>query len=182
MLLVAVGKRPCSDNTGAYCRARAKVPVAALRRLTTESAAGAERRLPSHWLWHGRHVYLVDGTTVSMPDTPRNQAAYPQTDTQQEGLGFPIARLVVLLSLATAMVHDMAMGPYAGKKTGEAALLRELVGQLGDGDILLADRYYCSYFMMALLQKLRVDCVARLHRTGVPIFGAAAVSARAIMW
>ena len=80
------------------------------------------------------------------------------------GPGLPDARLVVLLSLATAMVHDMAMGPYAGKKTGEAALLRELVGQLGDGDILLADRYYCSYFMMALLQNLRVDCVARLHQ------------------
>jgi hypothetical protein len=93
VLLVALGKEPCSDNTGAYCRARAKLPAAIIRRLTTDIADGCERRLPRRWLWKGRHVHLVDGTTVSMPDTPSNQAAYPQPETQQPGLGFPIARV-----------------------------------------------------------------------------------------
>ena len=99
-----------------------------------------------------------------MPDTPENQAAYPQQRRQKPGVGFPIARMVVLLSLATAMVCDMAMGPYAGKETGETALLRQLLGQLDEGDILLADRYYCSYFMVALLRELGIDFVVRMHQ------------------
>lgn len=164
VLLVTLGKAPCSDNTGAYCRARAKLPVAVLRRLSTDVADGCERGLPNPWLWKGRHVHLVDGTTASMPDTQDNQAAYPPCSAQAEGLGFPLARLVVLLSLGTAMVKDMAMGPYAGKETGETALLRELLGRLQRGDVLLADRFYCSYFMIALLQELGIDFVVRLHQ------------------
>jgi len=116
------------------------------------------------WLWHGRHVYLVDGTTVSMPDTPENQGAYPQSRTQQKGLGFPMARVVVLLSLATGMLKDMAAGPQAGKETGETALLRQLLDGFESGDILLADRYYCSYFMIALLMELGIDFVTRVHQ------------------
>jgi hypothetical protein len=164
VLLVALGKDPCSSNTGAYCRARAKLPVAVLQRLTTDVADGCEQRLPTRWLWKDRHVYLVDGTTASMPDTPDNQAAFPQSNTQSEGVGFPIARMVVLVSLATAMVQGMAVGPYAGKETGETALLRELLDRLKAGDIVLADRYYCTYFMIALLQERGIDVVARLHQ------------------
>jgi putative transposase len=163
VLLVALGKDRCSDNTGAYCRARAKLPAAIIRRLTTDAARGCEQRLPTRWLWKGRRVKLIDGTTVSMPDTPDNQAAYPQANTQKEGVGFPIARMVVLLSLATAMVTDMAMGQYSGKETGEPALMRELLQRLEQGDIVLADRCYCSYFMIALLQELHIDFVVRLH-------------------
>jgi putative transposase len=163
VLLVALGKDPCSDNTGAYCRARAKLPAAIIRRLTTDVANGCEQRLPAPWRWKGRRVKLIDGTTVSMPDTPDNQAAYPQAKTQKEGVGFPIARMVVLLSLATAMVMDMAMGPYSGKETGEPALMRELLERLEQGDVVLADRCYCSYFMIALLQERHIDFVVRLH-------------------
>lgn len=164
VLLVALGKRPCSDDSGAYCRARAKLPVPILRRLAVQVADGCEQQVPREWLWKGRHVHLVDGSTISMPDTPANQAEYPQPTTQEPGLGFPIARLVVLLSLATAMVKDLAIGPYAGKETGETALLRELLERFQSGDILLADRYFCSYFMIALLLERGVDFVARLHQ------------------
>ena len=164
VLLVALGRKPCSSNTGAYCRARAKLSERAIERLTREVAFGCEQQVPQHWLWHGRHVQLVDGTTVSMPDTPENQAAYPQSPAQKEGLGFPVARMVVLLSLATAMLTGMAMGPYQGKETGELALLRELLDQFQEGDILLADRHYCTYFMIALLLESGVDFVVRLHQ------------------
>jgi putative transposase len=163
-LLVALGQKPCSSDTGAYCRARAKLSVVVLRRLATDVASGCETRVPSEWLWKGRHVYLADGTAVSMPDTQDNQRAYPQSNTQAEGVGFPIARMLFLFSLATAMVKDMAMGPYQGKKTGETALLRELFGCLGRGDIILGDRYFCSYFMIAMLKELGVDAVFRLHQ------------------
>lgn len=163
VLLVCLGRKPCAKNTGAYCRARAKLPEEVIERLTLEVACGCERELPRRWLWRGRHVKLADGTTVSMPDTPENQAEYPQPATQQEGLGFPLARMVVLLSLASAMVCGMAMGPCAGKETGEMALLRELLDQLQPGDILLTDRYFASYFMIAMLLAEGRDFVARLH-------------------
>ncbi|MFQ5464221.1 MAG: IS4 family transposase [Phycisphaerae bacterium] len=164
VLLVALERGPCSGNTGAYCRARSKLSETVIRRLAVDVADGCERQLDAKWLWHGRHVYLVDGTTVSMPDTPENQEAYPQPSQQQEGLGFPIARVVVRLSWATGMLADMAMGPYTGKETGETALLRQLLGRFKPGDILLADRYYCSYFMIATLMELGVDFVTRVHQ------------------
>ena len=163
-LLVASGIKACAEDTGAYCRARAKLSESVLGRLTSEVSRECESQLPEKWLWHGRHVHLVDGTTVSMPDTPQNQAAYPQHTVQREGLGFPIARMVVLLSLATAMIGGMALGPYSGKETGETALFRELLNTLHPGEILLADRYYCSYFMIALLSEAGVDFVVRLHQ------------------
>lgn len=153
-----------SDNTGQYCRARAKLPESFLRRLTLDVARGCEKAVPKKWLWHNRHVYLADGTTVSMPDTEENQEAYPQHGVQKKGVGFPIARMVVLLSLATAMVSGMALGPYQGKETGEPALLRELLDHLSARDILLCDRCYCSYFLIVLLQRIGVDVVTRLHQ------------------
>jgi hypothetical protein len=99
-----------------------------------------------------------------MPDTVANQAEYPQPESQSEGLGFPITRMVLLFSLATGMLCDMAMGPYQGKETGELALFRELLDRLAEGDIVLGDRFFCSYFMIALLMELGVDCVVRLHQ------------------
>lgn len=164
VMLVALGQEPPSGDTGAYCRARAKLPASIIRRLSREVADGCERSIHKQWLWRGHHVKLVDGTTASMPDTEENQAAYPQCTAQQAGLGFPIVRMVVLLSLATAMISDLAMGPYAGKETGETALLRELLEQLDPQDILLADRYYCSYFMICLLLQRKVQIVTRLHQ------------------
>ena len=164
VLLTALARNPCSSNTGAYCRARGKLSEKALRQITTCVSDSCEDRLGDHQLWHGHHVRLVDGTTVSMPDTPENQGAYPQNSQQKAGLGFPIARVVMLLSLATGMVTGMAMGPYAGKQTGESALLRSLLERFNPGDVMLADRYYCSYFMIALLRERGVELVARLHQ------------------
>jgi hypothetical protein len=163
-LLVVLGRKPCSANTGAYCRARGRLPEPALQRLVYQIADGCEQRVPKDWLWCGRNVKLVDGTTVSTADTPENQAAWPQPTTQEPGLGFPLVRLVVLFSLATGLLSGMALGPYAGKETGEPALLRELRERLQPGDVLLADRYYCSYFMIALLLEWGIDIVTRLHQ------------------
>ena len=120
--------------------------------------------MPDQWRWCGRRVLLGDGATISLPDTQANQASYPQPPAQQPGLGFPLVRLVVLFSLATGLLHEVAMGPYAGKETGEPALLRELLQRLTAGDVLLADRCYCGWFLLALLQELGVDVVVRLHQ------------------
>lgn len=163
VLLAAMGRPPCSAATGAYCVARAKLPETFLRRLTYEVGAELEAQAPAAWRWHNRRVLLADGTECTLPDTPENQRAYPQPTSQQPGLGFPMIRLVVLLGLATAAVVGAAFGRYAGKQTGETALLRELFEQLRPGDVVVADRYHCSYFMVALLMQHGVDVVFRMH-------------------
>lgn len=157
------GAIPTSD-TGDYCRARAKLSEAALAELTRDVAGELDAQATSAWLWKGRHAKLVDGFTFTMPDTPANQAAYPQHTPQQPGLGFPIARACAILSLATACVMNLALGPYSGKETGETALLRELLDSLDAEDVLVADRYYCSFLLIALLLGRGVDVCARLHQ------------------
>jgi hypothetical protein len=158
------GLPACSAETGAYCEARKRLPEAVLKHLACSVGAGVLNHAPPRWSWRGRDVKIVDGSTSSMPDTPANQAVYPQTPTQKPGLGFPIMRFVVLFSLAVGTVLAAAYGPYQGKETGETALFRTLHGQLDDGDILLADRYFCSYFEIAALQHQGVDAVFRLHQ------------------
>ena len=117
------------------------------------------------WLWQGRVVKIVDGTVVSMPDTPENQDAFPQHTTQRPGLGFPLARLVVVFSLAVGTVVDMALGSYQGKQSGENTLFRSLWdGALDAGDVLTGDRCYCSYVDIALLAERKVDVVFRKHQ------------------
>jgi hypothetical protein len=163
-LCVALGRKPPSPDTGAYCRARAKLPESVLQRLVYTVGDGLESRVPADWLWLGRHVKIGDGTTLLAPDTPENQAEWPQTRAQKPGLGFPILRMVVLLSLATGALCGMAVGPHKGKETGEPALLRELLDRFQSGDVFLGDCAYCSYFLLALLLAGGVDVVTRQHQ------------------
>jgi putative transposase len=164
VLAFALTRPPEAFDTAAYCRARAKLPPALLQDLTLDVGRRLEAQVPAAWLWHGRHVHLVDGSTSRLADTPENQRAYPQPKSQKPGLGLPILRWVVLLSLATAAVLGFAYGPYQGKQTGETSLFRQLLQQLRPGEIVVADRYYCSYFMVALLLNGGVDVVLRLHQ------------------
>jgi hypothetical protein len=154
----------CSARTGSYCKARQRLPESLLARLVRQTGGDLHGQAPPAWYWHGRAVKIVDGTGVSLPDTPANQKAYPQPGGQKPGLGFPVMRLVVVLSLACGAALDVAMGPSRGKQTGETALFRDLHGRLEPGDVVLADRYFCSYFEIALLQQRHVDAVMRLHQ------------------
>jgi len=154
---------PCGD-TGDYCRARAKLDPAALRDLVRRSAAQLDAQAHPEWLWHGRHAKLVDGFTFTMPDTPANQQAFPQQNTQAPGVGLPIARACAVLSLATAAIHDLAIGPYQGKETGETALLRTMLDSFAAGDVAVFDRCYCSFMSLALMKGRGVDVCTRLHQ------------------
>lgn len=162
--LTKLGRALCDAGTGAYCKARAKLTELFLSCLACDVARQLEQQAIDSWRWHRRRVVLVDGSTLSMPDTEENQAAYPQSRSQRPGVGFPIVRWVALLGLATAAVLDSAFGPYKGKQTGETALFRSLLKSLCLGDIVLADRYYCSYWLVALLQAQGVDVVFRKHQ------------------
>jgi len=159
------GSQTPTKDTGDYCRARAKLSAVAIRDLSHEVAEELEQAADSGWLWKGQHhAKLIDGFTFTMPDTPENQAAYPHPKTQQPGVGLPIARAVAILSLATACAVDLALGPYQGKETGETALLRKLLASLQAGDIAVADRYYCSFMMIALLLGQGTHVCARKHQ------------------
>jgi len=158
-----LGLVPLSSSTSAYCQARSRLSLDLIKDLALESGHFLETAAPSSWLWKGHHTKLLDGSTLSMPDTPENQSVWPQHDQQEDGIGFPIIRIVALLSLATAGCLGLAYGPYQGKETGEHALARELLPLINQDDIILADRYYCSYFLMAQLLARGANLITRLH-------------------
>ena len=163
-------KPACSLSSGPYCNARKRLPFRLIERLAMAVGDTLEAASVAHWKWRGRSVKLVDGTTVSMPDTKDNQKAYPQSGTQEPGLGFPLAMLVGVISLSTGAVLRWALGPCRGKHTGEQALLRTLMPELGAGDIILVDRYHCNYFTAALLIERGVDLVTRQHQRRITDF------------
>lgn len=158
------GLRPCSAETGAYCTARSDLPEEALHVLVRDTGRQLEDESPESWLWHGRRIRVVDGSTITMPDTPENQAAYPQQTTQEPGCGFPIARILVIFSLATGAVLEAAIGKYRGKQTGENSLFRTLYEALEEGDVIVADRYFSGWSDIALPLVRGIDIVVRKHQ------------------
>jgi Transposase DDE domain len=162
--LVSQGQPAVSPDTGNYCKARKRLPLSFIVRLVRKTGEILRGKALPTWLWKGREVFIVDGSTASMPDTAANQRAFPQPRSQKRGLGFPIARFLAIICLATGAVLDVAIGPYKGKRTGETSLLRSLLGRLKKGAILLGDRYFASYFGIAALLHHGVDGVFRMHQ------------------
>jgi DDE family transposase len=158
------GLPPVSTETTSYCQARDRLPEGVFWELVHRTGRAVHEKADISWLFHGRPVKIIDGSTVVMPDTVRNQEAYPQPGSQAPGLGFPIARLLVVFSLAVGTVLEAAMGRYQGKRTSELALLRMVLDQFRPGDIVLADRFFCSYWVIAALKARGVDVVVRLHQ------------------
>jgi Transposase DDE domain len=160
---IASGLPPCSANTGAYCKARQKLPEQLLSGLTLLVGDRLEQDVPHSWLWHGHHVYLIDGNVVTAADTDANQTVYPQRRGQPGGVGFPLLRWVALLSWATGACTAAAVGPYQGKQSGETSLARTLLQRLQAGAILLGDRLFATYWLIALTRQRQAHGVFRLH-------------------
>src|SRR5437764_9875315 len=160
---LAQGQRPCSAQTGAYCQARQRLPESFFADVACQTGRALEADVDPRWLWKGRHVYLFDGTTVTMPDTRENQEAYPQVYNQKPGLGFPIARLGALISLAGGAVVNLGCCQYAGKGQGEVSVLGRWWDVLRPGDVLPGDRLLANWASIAFLQQRAVDLVGRLN-------------------
>lgn len=178
----ALGRKVCSTNTGAYCRARLKLKFEAIRDIAKQLALSAEAAFnqqetvdqpeasPVHAVveevqsqpTEGR-ILLFDGFTVTAADTPENQEEFPQNPAQKEGLGFPIIRCVSLISMVTGMLLDMEFGPYSGKQSGETALLWKMLDKLQPGDTLVADCYLCTYWIITACQIRGVNIVMKNH-------------------
>ena len=164
---ISHGQAPCSAETSAYCQARKRLPEEFFSTVARQTGQALEKTVDKKWLWKSRRVLVFDGSSFSMPDTPENQAAYPQPTTQKPGLGFPLARIAAIFSLACAAVLDIGICRYAGKGQSELGMLRKLWNLFRPGDIMLADRLMCAWTEMVMLKQRGVDSVCRLtsHRT-----------------
>lgn len=160
---VLEGLKPGSTDTGGYCKARARLALAMISTLARQTGGILTEGAAWWWQWRGRPVRLVEGTTVTLPDTEANQAAYPQSSSQKAGLGFPICRVVGLLCLGSGALLGAAMGPCEGKGSDEQSLLGELLDNLQEGDILLGDALYPSYFLLWELIRGGVDGLFEQH-------------------
>jgi len=153
------GLPPHSVRTGSYCKARQRLPLEMIAGLVRCTGQLIDARVPTCWRWQGRRVRLIDGTTITLPDTLENQAVYPQQEGQKPGLGFPICRVVGIVCLASGSVVNAAMGPYKGKGADEQTLLRGILDTFTAGDIVVGDAYYATYFLLAELRTRGVDAV-----------------------
>ena len=155
---LSLGLRPCSSKDGAYSEARSRLPEQAVSALTRHTGHTLAESASPAWLWHGRQVKIVDGTGLSMPDTPTNRKNYPL----YSGSMFPVMRLVVVFSLAVGAVLDAAMGAFRGKGNGELSLLRQLGDIFQRGDVWLADRLYPTFSLIVRALAAGADIVMRM--------------------
>jgi len=149
-----------SADPTAYCQARQRLPLGLFKTALQKVGRSLQAKVGNRYLWRERRVWVVDGSSCSMPDTPELQQAFGQPDGQRKGCGFPVARIVSMFCWATGAVADVAIGAY---HSSELTLWRQLWGQLRSGDIVLADRFYCTYADIAMLLALGCDGVFRLQ-------------------
>lgn len=155
------GLGTASPNTASYVNARARLSYEELEQLQADLSGDIETKANDDLLWLGRRVKVVDGSGISMPDTLENQEAYPQSRRQAKGCGFPSMKVVVIFSLATGVIIDLAKGTL---RCAERSLFRKLWDNFEDGDVILADCGFCSYADYYFLKKRKVDSVMANHQ------------------
>jgi hypothetical protein len=147
------------ETDSPYCQARGGLPLERLQEIHDGLCAQAQDALTTKDLWYGHPVLVADGSSVTAPDTPANQKAFPQQSVQKPGCGFPIIRLVALLSLATGMLTAWVTGPWSGHEVG---LLQSLWDALRPGDVLMADRGFCNWALLAQCLQRNIHAVFRV--------------------
>jgi len=150
-----------SEEDGAYCRARQRLPLTQLSKALLATAQAAEGQAPPSDFLGGRPVKIVDGSSVTLPDTPANRAAYPKISTLKVSCGFPMMRLVVMFSLLSGAILNMVCG---NMYTSELPLFHQLMKQLARADIVLGDRGFGNYVILCLLQAFGIDFLGRSAR------------------
>jgi hypothetical protein len=162
--LFALHNRGSVDvGTGAYCQARLRLPLDILQRIRHAVAARADKLLPqAQQLWHGLSPKVIDGTTVTLPDTPKNQRAYPQSRAQKPGCGFPLMKILGIFSLSSGVLLDYQKG---SKHQSELALLYKLLDHFKPRDLVIADRGFCNFVLIAVLLLRGVGSLFRLHQS-----------------
>lgn len=167
---VAQGQSVSALNTSSYCDARQRLPIRLPVTLSGMIGERLDALTPLCWRWQGRCVKLFDGTTITMPDTPSNQRAYPQSSEQKPGLGFPIARIGALIGLSSGAILGYQVAACKGKGTGEQSLLANLLDHLNDGDVLLADALLATWWIIHGVSSRGADVVMPQHGTRITDF------------
>ena len=167
---IAQGQSVSALNTGVYCDARQRLPITLPVALGIRLGERLELMSPSAWRWRGRTVKLFDGTTISMPDTPSNQRAYPQSREQKPGLGFPLARVGALIGLSSGAILGYQVAACEGKGTGEQSLLASLLVHLDKGDVLLADALLATWWIIEGAISRGADVVMPQHGVRITDF------------
>ena len=147
-----------SNSTGSFCRSRNKIPLDLIKQLTQFTSQEVKNNLVKDFDIQG-NIYLIDGTTFSMPDTEANQKEYPQQKTQGEGLGFPICRAVGVFCLESGVAINAELAPYKGKEASEHHILRKLLGTFDKGDLIVGDALYSSFWLIEHFQRNGIDFV-----------------------
>jgi hypothetical protein len=148
---LAMGLPACSTSTGAYCKARQRLPIELVSSTCRSLGEQLCAQAPDQWRWDERRVLLANGTTVTMPDTAENQASFPQQGGQLPGLGFLIYRTVGITCLSSGALLNAAIEKFNGKGSGETGLLRSMQDTLQPGDLVLGDAFYPTYFFVAAM-------------------------------
>jgi len=143
---LAAGRRPAPllGPDRAYCSARNRLPEEACSRLAQRTGRQVDEEAPASWRWLGHRVLDVDGSTNHHAGHRGQPGRVPATVRPAPRLRLPIARVVVVFSLAVGTVLEAALGKYQGKQTGENSLFRTLHPLLQEDDVVLADRYYAA--------------------------------------
>lgn len=154
-------------SDSAYCQARARLPLAVLQALLRRLAATCEPLTDTVGLWHGHRTWLVDGTGVSMPDTPALQRAFGQPTNQAVGCGFPVARVLALFHAGTGLLQHFLTAPLRSHEMSRVALLHP---ELRPGDVLVGDRACGTFAHLALLARREIHAVFRMSQRRVVDF------------
>ncbi len=148
-----------SISTSGYCKARKRLSTSAISTLTKSIALNNTKKVSKNLKFREKNIYLIDGTTITMPDTQENKKEYPHSKSQKDGLGFPICRIVAIICLITGSIIDANIGTYSGKGTGEQTLLRDMLHNFKKGDLILADAMFSTYSLLSYVLKHKIDIV-----------------------
>ena len=154
-------------SASAFCQARARLPLAVFRALLRNIVLALIPDTEAIGRWRGHRTFLVDGSTFSMPDTPALQAHFGQPGNQAKGCGFPVAHLLALFHAGTGLLLEVAAAPL---RTQDITGLAGVLGLLTAGDVLVADRGFCSFASLALVMSRGIPAVFRLHQKQIVDF------------
>ena len=160
---LAEGKCTICTNTGSYVKARHRLSESSIYELVKSSGALSKIKQEESWKVYGRDLKAIDGTIITLPDTPKNNEAYPKHSNKKERVGFPQIRLLGIVSLIAGTVIDYALDANKGKGTGEISLLRRILNSINEQDIVVADRLYCNFFLIHDLREKKVDVIVPGH-------------------
>ncbi|MCG6202729.1 IS4 family transposase [Psychromonas antarctica] len=145
-----------STSTGSFCRSRQKIPLDLIKKLVRYTGNATKEKIDNRNGIKG-NIYLVDGTTFTLPDTVQNQEKYPQQSAQKKGLGFPICRALGVFCLESGAAVNAQIAPYKGKGADEHTMLRSSLDTFKKGDLVIGDAIYSSYWLFSHLQKEGVE-------------------------